>query len=695
MIEKKFNHQKKHISKLFSRTIALAKKESGKSIQENNFIVKLKKSQKRCEEQTFLVAIMALAKSGKSTFLNALLGKTFLPISNVPETAVIVKIRHSEKEEHKDGYLYNKGEIVAKGTTGIYSYLKDLNKTRREDNHNLEIDLLLLAPIQALKGKDLGSIKFEMVDTPGFGEAEDEIRQGQTIYDENVDFLNETDIIIYLLDYTKLKTSKEREIIDKLSSIRPNLLEQVQERLFFVVNKIDEANSSQYNLLEEEVVDYVYEILSKDINDLVKNQISTISAYDALLGRLILENAATPEDFSDFANKAFGRRGKKKTLEECWDAARDFLYEDSKLPALEDDIIDFIYNNRGKLLLDSLVEKLESSIKQFNDYIKTAQCTLRVNKRNIEEFEAKVEGIKQKSAILHKKATEHEKGIELFANEEFSSFKKDLIKYLNYKMKAINKRGKERKSNNNKYMSTNQEYINGQIQKEIKNISNYIYRRSTPFIKEYKNKAIYKQKELLEDFNKIILIFIEDLQKVLKTVLDIELTHTEFELPKIDVQAILDRANKELDKFIDTEINKKSETKTKKEGSFCNRKEVNYTVINTYETYEIDTEELFKFWKKEIGEMCDNAVLVTKKIAKVHVKEELEKAKKEFDNYANQYLQIIQKEKDEKVKVGKKYVDERLAELATYKTQLKKIIEGINNYKKYSKESKLCITTED
>src|SRR5262245_20953246 len=44
--------------------------------------------------QTFQVAVVALCKSGKSTLINALLGAEFLPTTNTPETAGVVRVRH-------------------------------------------------------------------------------------------------------------------------------------------------------------------------------------------------------------------------------------------------------------------------------------------------------------------------------------------------------------------------------------------------------------------------------------------------------------------------------------------------------------------------------------------------------------------------------------------------------------------------
>ena len=50
--------------------------------------------------------------------------------------------------------------------------------------------------------------------------------------------LSEIDGIIYLLDYTKLKTIEEAQIFGKLRQLNPRLVKRLSKRLFFVVSLI-------------------------------------------------------------------------------------------------------------------------------------------------------------------------------------------------------------------------------------------------------------------------------------------------------------------------------------------------------------------------------------------------------------------------------------------------------------------------
>ena len=57
------------------------------------------------------------------------------------------------------------------------------------------------------------------------------------------------DAVIYLLDYTKLKTQEEKELLVKLRTLNPRLFSRLSRRLFFVVNKVDQVWNPTVRLL--------------------------------------------------------------------------------------------------------------------------------------------------------------------------------------------------------------------------------------------------------------------------------------------------------------------------------------------------------------------------------------------------------------------------------------------------------------
>ena len=71
--------------------------------------------------------------------------------------------------------------------------------------------------------------------------------------------------MVYILDYTKLKTTEEANLLTKLKEANPQLVQRLAQRLFFVVNKIDSMHSN-VGLQEEELCEYVADLITKQMN---------------------------------------------------------------------------------------------------------------------------------------------------------------------------------------------------------------------------------------------------------------------------------------------------------------------------------------------------------------------------------------------------------------------------------------------
>ena len=72
--------------------------------------------------------------------------------------------------------------------------------------------------------------------------------------------VQDVDAAVYVLDYTKLKTSAEAEMLQAVRKINPALMHRIWHRMFFVVNKFDVA-STGHGLDEAETKHYVKTLL--------------------------------------------------------------------------------------------------------------------------------------------------------------------------------------------------------------------------------------------------------------------------------------------------------------------------------------------------------------------------------------------------------------------------------------------------
>ncbi|GIL70787.1 hypothetical protein Vretimale_3881 [Volvox reticuliferus] len=251
---------------------------------------------RRHDENALSVAVLALTKSGKSTLLNALLGMEVLPMNNVPETARICRITHDASA--REPLLRDAtGKILARGEADVRTRLQQLNTVARgsrgsppsrhpdslgpavEDqaadgaggssstgSYNtgsggggLSTVLDISAPLKALEGYGPEFGRVTLLDTPGPNEAGEEQLKFQV---ERL--LEGVDCVLYLLDYTKLKTAEEEGLFRRLRAINPQLVARLSSRLFFVINKVDASETSE-GLDPEEVRNYVADLVTRQL----------------------------------------------------------------------------------------------------------------------------------------------------------------------------------------------------------------------------------------------------------------------------------------------------------------------------------------------------------------------------------------------------------------------------------------------
>lgn len=87
------------------------------SIDEQAIIRKLDSFMERCKEPEFHIAFVGTIKAGKSTLINALLGRNLASTSVTPETAVLTKFRHCSKGNYVKIKFYNTHEWDALWST--------------------------------------------------------------------------------------------------------------------------------------------------------------------------------------------------------------------------------------------------------------------------------------------------------------------------------------------------------------------------------------------------------------------------------------------------------------------------------------------------------------------------------------------------------------------------------------------------
>lgn len=199
-----------------------------------------------------MVTIMGEFKTGKSTFINAILGEEILKSDITPATAVVTLISYGEEKKvvahFKNGKLK---EYSLKKFKDITAEGNDRKKKLRNSIKYVE----LLLPKKILKS-------ITIVDTPGLNV------DNQLHIQATKTFMNESDIVFWVFAYGKVASRTEITAIKELSKrLKP----------IAIINRIDEIDE------EEESIDEIIEELRSVLFESVDKVIG-ISSYLALKG---------------------------------------------------------------------------------------------------------------------------------------------------------------------------------------------------------------------------------------------------------------------------------------------------------------------------------------------------------------------------------------------------------------------------
>ena len=263
---------------------------------EKTFLEALVVAKKRSNETLFNIAASGVINSGKSTLLNALLNKSVLGASNVPETINLTILKH-DKDSHARVNFYSIDELAALGLTSenlpsksvdigideIKNYTSSSSKTA-----NLVKSVELYDDLELLKDNVC------IIDTPGIDDA--------VVLREQIttNFMRECDLLAHLMNASQSATQKDVLFLKKC------LENSHIVRLAVVLTHADELSAKELN----ETLNYTKKAIGEQINGVEID-------YFALSAKSYLEGAANSgvEEFKDYLYEVlFGKNSKKSAL---------------------------------------------------------------------------------------------------------------------------------------------------------------------------------------------------------------------------------------------------------------------------------------------------------------------------------------------------------------------------------------------
>lgn len=243
----------------------------------------------------FNLVILGQYKRGKSTFINALLGRELLPTAVVPLTSVPTILRHGT-EKARVHYLDKRVEEVP--AEAISEFVTERANPRNEKGVSY---LELFVPAQFL------AQGVRLIDTPGVG----------SVYAHNTEaayeFLPQVDAAIFLLAADPPVTPSEAEYLRDISKHAVEIV--------YVLNKADLLSPAE----ADEVIAFAREAFA-DVSGVQINDVHQVSAKRALCAKLLDDVA---------------------------------MLQESGFPALETYLTSALVRRKGDVLLRAVLRKIQ------------------------------------------------------------------------------------------------------------------------------------------------------------------------------------------------------------------------------------------------------------------------------------------------------------------------------------------------
>ncbi len=225
----------------------------------------------------FEISVIATMSSGKSTLINALLGRELMPSKNEACTATIAKIKDRNTGHNFTAEFRDKENHVL----GQYSNLtlKDMEEMNANPNTayiDIEGNILNI---------DSSGIKLVLVDTPGPNNSRTEEHKNHTY---RVIKEKTKPMILYVLNATQLQTNDDYTLLATVAEAMKVGGKQSKDRFIFAVNKIDQFDPDKESV--QDALQHVREYLKKF--DIKNPNIFPTSAETAKVIRMYQSGAA-------------------------------------------------------------------------------------------------------------------------------------------------------------------------------------------------------------------------------------------------------------------------------------------------------------------------------------------------------------------------------------------------------------------
>ncbi len=300
---------------------------------------------KRLAEDSFSVAIIGEFNRGKSTLINALLGKPVLPMDVLPTTATLNKITYSitpfVKIEYKDG----RTEEV--DVEKLNEYVTKLTKEGEKKAREIK-EATVYYPINYCKNG------VTIIDTPG-------LNDDAAMSEVTMSVLPQIDAALMVIMAQSPFSDSERDFLES------KVITSDLGRVLFVVTGID--------LLDEEDVERVLSNISSRIEEHVVAKAAKTMGADSKEFQLYKQKIGKVRVYGLSAKMAL----KAKT------SGNQQKLEQSCFPAFEDALERFLTEDRGAVMLSVPVSRIKTAADEIFKTVALRENALAMKKEEFDE----------------------------------------------------------------------------------------------------------------------------------------------------------------------------------------------------------------------------------------------------------------------------------------------------------------------
>lgn len=349
------------------------------------------------KSKEFEVNVVATMSAGKSTLINALLGKKLMPATQEACTATITKIHDNDKENFAAKAFDQNGKVVNTYSNVTYDLMEKLNSSANVS----KIDISGNIPFVTSEESSL-----VLIDTPGPNNARDKEHKVKTY-----NMLSESSktLVLYILNAQQLAVEDDDNLLSHVADSMKIGGRQSRDRFIFVINKMDEywKDEDSVESAIQKVKDYLSDKGIENPNIYPLSAITALYIRDSLSGIKSMESDddGDPEiedakmlvrrcikneklHFEDYAPLTVRAKDQIKSQLESYvetNSLKEQALIHSGIITLEETIKSYVlkYSKTAKIknIVDTFDKKLESE-RMFEEAKKTlSMCT--ENKKEI------------------------------------------------------------------------------------------------------------------------------------------------------------------------------------------------------------------------------------------------------------------------------------------------------------------------